>query len=130
MNADFSSDLMCHRRLFLKFFLGSLLGTELLRCASKSTGIDLVENRLDTVHWLTREGRSSDPGNFYGTSSRRNIDFSATAICDFPSDPFCDSTERFLLAAEVIVLRRVLKILQSLHILARVVESRQSSVKK
>lgn len=73
-DSDFSSDRTC-RRLLSEFFLGSLLGTELPRCASKSTGIDLAEGRLDTVRRLTHhEQRSSNLGNFYGTSSRRNID--------------------------------------------------------
>lgn len=125
-DTDFSSERACHPRLLLEFFLGSLLGTEMPRCASKFTGIDLTKGRLDTVCRLThREGRSL--GNFYGTSSQYR--FSATTICNFTSDPFRDSPKRFLLAAGVIVLRQVFKILHSSDVSARVDSSRQSSVK-
>lgn len=132
MNADidFSSDRICHRRLLLEFFLGSLLGTELPRCATKSKGIDLAESRLDTVHRLThREGKSSDLGNFYGTSSRRNIDSRLRPFVSSLQILFVILPRDFCSPQESSYFVEVLKILHSLDISARTVGSGQSSVK-
>lgn len=133
MNADidFSSDRICHRRLLLEFFLGSLLGTELPRCATKSKGIDLAESRLDTVHRLThREGKSSDLGNFYGTSSRRNIDSRLRPFVSSLQILFVILPRDFCSPQESSYFVEVLKILHSLDISARTVGSGQSSSRR
>lgn len=123
---DFSSDRMCHRRLLLEYFLGDRIAVMYLKIyRHRSRGKSTRHRSPADTSWR-KVFRPRKLLRYFVASQYR---FSATAICDFSSDPFRDSPERFLLAAEVIVLRRVLKILHSFDVLAHAVGSRQSSVK-